>query len=404
MFMGLATTLLFGDSTMISTVLYTLSSISLNIGMLVFLPMIVICLAAGTASLRKDKLTPSVILPSLLWTVATAIILPVVAVLLLSAFPVVFPVSSTAGGQGFSSSFVSSVLASGRASLMTGNIFYTLATTSSFLLPVIIIAWILGYALKPNADVIKPAYTVMNSFSEVMYRIARAYSVLGYILVYCTSAYFFTSLYQEKTIFAAPTFLVTYILIVLALAVIVLPLLFVAFTKGKRNPYKVLFRSIAPAVAGLTSGSFLFASPVMISCSRHSLGVQKRVASTTIPLFSIIGKAGSAAVASLSAISLVYAVTGTVPTVGQSIVIALCCGVASFTASVASGFESIFITLCAFRLTGISLYGAEATLIGLMPLISGLGAIIDVEAAMLGTAAAGNLIETDINAPYKDII
>lgn len=404
MFMGLATTLLFGDSTMISTILYTLSSISLNIGMLVFLPMIVICLAAGTASLRKDGLTPSVILPSVLWAIVTAIVLPVLAALLLTAFPVAFPVSSTAGGQGFSSSFISSVFASGTSALMTGNVFYTLATTSSFILPVIIIAWVLGYALKPNADVIKPAYTVMNSFSEVMHRIARAYSVFGYILVYCTSAYFFTELYQEKTVFAAPTFLLTYILIVLALTVVVLPLLFVIFTKGKKNPYKVLFRSIAPAVAGLTSGNFLFASPIMISSSRHSLGVQKRVASTTIPLFTIIGKSGSASIAALSALSLVYAVTGTVPTIAQAVVIALCAGLAAFASSFAAGFESIFIILCIFRLTGISLYGAEATLIGLMPLITGLGTLIDTEAAMLGTAAAGNLIETDINAPYKDTI
>ena len=402
--MGLATTLLFGDSGASSTVLYTLSSISINIGMILFLPMILISLAAGTASLRKDQLTPAVILPSLLWAVVCAIALPVVAALLFTLFPVTFPVSSSAGSQALSTSLVSTVFASGANALMSSNFFYTLATTSTILLPVIIIAWILGYALKPNADVIKPAYAVTNSFSEVLYRIARAYTVFGYIFVYCTSAYFFTSLYQEKTVFVAPRFLVTFILIVLAIILILLPLLFVIFTRGKRNPYKVIFRSLAPSIAALTSSNILFASPMMESSARHNLGVQKRVSSTTIPLFTLFGKAGSSTLSALTALALVYAVTGTVPTISQALIIAIVATVVGFASSFATGFETVFILIATFSITGITLYGAEASVIGILPLIGGLGVMLDTEIAMLGSAIAGNFIETDIKAPYKDIL
>lgn len=404
LFMGLATTLLFGDSAVINSVFYNLSSISLNIGILLFLPMIVICLSSGLASLRKDGLTASITAGSILWVIVTAIILPVAAVLIQSVFPVVFPVSSSAGGQGIASSFITSVFSSGAASLMTGNVYYTLATTSTFILPVVIISWILGYALKPNADVIKPAYAVMNSFSEVLHRISRAYTVFGYILVYCTSTYFFTNLYQEKTVLAAPLFALTYILIVLGLILVVLPLLFLIATKGKVNPYKVIFRSIAPAVAGLTSTNILFTAPIMISSARHNLGTQKRIASTAIPFFTIFSKAGSSTLAALSAVSLIYAVTGTLPTVSQSVIIALAAGAAGLTASLATGFETIFIILCTFRLTGISLYGAEAALIALLPFIGGLGTLLDTEVAMLGTAVCSNMAKTNINPPYKDIL
>ena len=203
LFMGLATTLLFGDSVYIMSILLTLSEIAVNIGFLLFIPLVLVGFSSGVSSLKKDNLGGKNLAGIIIWSCLTALVLPLCAGLLFTLYPVNFPVSSTAGYESFSDSLITSIFSSAGKELLTGNAFYTLATASSFVLPIILISWILGYALKPNADVIKPAYTVVNSFSEVMFRLSRAYSALSYIIVYISSAHIFTSLYQEKTIFVA---------------------------------------------------------------------------------------------------------------------------------------------------------------------------------------------------------
>lgn len=402
--MGLATALLLGDSPAVSPVLSVLSKISIDIGILLFIPMLFITFSSGIASLRKDRLTCKAAGNTILWSIVTAVILPVIAAILIRLFPVPFPVSSSAGMAPFADGFPLAVISGAASSMLTGNFFYVLASTTSFLLPVIVLAWIFGLALKPNADVIKPAYVTMNSLSEVFYRIARTYTVFGSLLVYCTSSSFFTRIYQEKTVFVSFSFTGVFVIITFALGLVVLPLIYLAFTRGKRNPYRDIIYSLAPMIAGLTSGSAVFAAPMIESTARHNLGVQKRVSSTAVPVLIIIGKAGSAAIATLSVISLIYVVTGSVPSLGVCLIVALASAAASYVSSAAAGFESVFITLCVLKMTGITLYGGEMTLIGLLPLLSGLGTAIDTEIALLGAGCAGVSLETDINPIYKDIV
>ena len=52
LFMGIATTLLFGDSVYISSILTTLSGLVGSIGILLFIPLVRIGFSAGVAALR----------------------------------------------------------------------------------------------------------------------------------------------------------------------------------------------------------------------------------------------------------------------------------------------------------------------------------------------------------------
>ncbi len=402
--LGLATTLLFGDLTLTYSVLYTLYTITVNIGVMIFLPMVLICLSAGVASLKKDRQTAVVFSSSILWSAVTAIILPLAAVFAFSLFPSVFPVTSTAGSTDITSTLLPALFQGVQNSMMSSNPYYTAATTSSFILPIIIIAWILGLALKPNVDVIKPAYIVINSFSEVLFRISRTFTYLGHIFVYCSASFFFTQLYQEKSVLAAPDFFIIISIISIALFLVVIPLVFTIFTLGKKNPYKAIFRSLSPALAALVSGNALAIAPMQESTARHNLGVQKRVSATAVPLCSIFCKGGSAALAAISSVAIIYAVTSVMPTASQLAVIALAAALSSFASSVAISYETVFITVAVMKLTGISLYGAEMTLFGVLPIVNGLGLMLDSFLTTLGTAYAGRRVKTDINPPYKDII
>ena len=403
-FMGLATTLLFGDSIYISSIMTTLSQIVMNIGLLLFIPLILIGFSSGVASLRKDNLGSNNLKGIILWSVITALILPICASLIFTIYPTVFPVSSTAGYESISDSLISTMFVAAGKQLLTENAFYTLATVSSFILPVIIISWILGYALKPNADVIKPAYTVVNSFSEVMFRLSRAYTVLGYIIIYIAATQSFTSLYQEKTIFVAPKFVISFVSITAITVLIIIPILYAIITKGKRNPYKDTFRSLSAMFMGLTTSNILVTAPVIESTSRHNNGVQKRTAATSTPLFTVIARGGTATITAICVLSLLTAVTQNTIDIKTAIIVALFSTLASFAASLAPGFEVMFTSVLVLKLTNVSLYGAEMTIMGIIPFINGLAIFLDAQLAMLGNVVAARFIKTDVKPPYKDIL
>lgn len=402
--MGFATALLFGDSSVAASVLSVLSEIAIDIGIVLFIPILFITFASGIASLRRDAFTTKVVGNTVLWSIVTAILLPIIAAFIITIFPVNFPVSSTAGMESFADGLPMAVLSGSASAQLTGNIFCVLASSVTFLIPVIVLAWIFGVSLKPNADVVKGAYGTMNSFAEAMYRISRAFTIFGYILVYFTSSEFFLSIYQEKTIFAAPRFTAVFVLITVALTLVALPLIYLVFTQGKRNPYRDIIRSLAPMIAALTSRSAVFSAPMVESTARNNLGMQKRVVSTSVPLLLILGKAGSASIATISVLALITAATGAAPSMSVGLIVALAAAAASYASSAAVGFESVFIALCVLKMTGISLYGGEMTLIGLLPLLSGLGNVIDAEIALLGAGSAGVKIDTDVNPVYKDIV
>ena len=386
--LGLATALLLGDAAWSLPLFGTLYTLAINTGTLLALAMVVVSTTSAFASLRKDGLGSRTAGISLAWTLVTALALPLMTGLVCAAFPVVFPVSTTAGSGSVAPSYVSSVFANAWQLTTSGDPTVYLSAADSFLVPVVLLALVMGWALKPDADIIKPAYITMNSLSEVMYRIARATSYFGYFLVFLTSCYMFSVTYQEKTFFVDGTFSALLVAVPLCLSLVVLPVLFEIFTKGKGNPYKTLYRNLACQIAALTSGNYIFSMPFTMAGARYNDGVQKRISSSTSSLFYLFTRGGSAAVATFSIIAL----------------IALACALMSFVASLSSGFEIMFITIAAMKLMGIDLFSAEVTMLGLLPLLSGLGTMVDTQIALLGSAIVARRIGVDVCPSYKDIM
>lgn len=404
LFLGLATALLLGDSAWSLPVFGTLYSLAVNTGALLALAMVVVSTTSAIASLRKDALGSKTAGISLLWTLVTALVLPLLTGLVAGAFPVAFPVSTTAGSGSVSSTYVSSVFVNAWQLTTSGDPVLFLSAADSFLVPVVLLALIVGWALKPDADIIRPAYITMNSLSEVMYRIARAISYFGYILVYLTSCYMFTMTYQEKTFFVDAAFSALLVIIPLSMSLIVLPVLYEIFTGAKGNPFKTLYRNIACQAAALTSGNYIFTMPFTMACTRYNDGVQKRIASSTSSLFYLFTRGGSASIATFSVIALIASVTGAAVDIPTCLLIALACALMSFVASLSSGFEIMFITIAAMKVMGIDLYSAEVTMLGLLPLLSGLGTLVDTQIALLGSAVVARRSGVDVCPSYKDIM
>jgi len=109
-------------------------------------------------------------------------------------------------------------------------------------------------------------------------------------------------------------------------------------------------------------------------------------------------------IATVSVCALLYAAMGSVPSWSLVLAVAAMCAVVSYGSSLHLGYEVVFISIVAVRLLNINLYGAEMTLLGLLPLLNGAGILIDTLVGGLGASATCEIMGTAAPAPYKDIL
>ena len=211
-------------------------------------------------------------------------------------------------------------------------------------------------------------------------------------------------IYQEKTLFAAPRYATLLAIGVFITIFFVLPLLYGVFTLFRKNPYKMLLRSVSTLLFSFSSSNTIAAIPLAESISRQNLGVQKRISSVSIPLMTIIGKGGSAFVSIIVLLSLYQATTGEIPGTEVIVYTALTAMLVSFISSTSLGTETALITVLTLNILGINLYGAENAIVAFMPLLSGIGSLIDTAIAMLGASVVSSAAGTDIEVPYRDTI
>ena len=106
------------------------------------------------------------------------------------------------------------------------------------------------------------------------------------------------------------------------------------------------------------------------------------------------------AIADKSPLALVYATIGARLARGYSVGAAI----ASFASSASSGMESAIITVLVLRMLGINLYGAENAVIAFIPLLSGIGTLLDSLVASYANSVVAASLETDVEIPYRDTI
>ena len=165
-----ATAFTFSSSSSLLGMMSTLTSYLTGVAAFLFLGTSVITLASGTASLRKNKLGGKVLRTTILWAIVTTLVLSFLGALATGITDVIFPVSASAGGE-----YEIEI----KAFVTKVDPLLSSAFLSKVFIPALMASFILGVAVTPSSDIIRPAYTVMNSFSEVMYRIQRTITYFG---------------------------------------------------------------------------------------------------------------------------------------------------------------------------------------------------------------------------------
>ena len=389
-----ATAYTFSSSTPLLKMMSAATSFLTGVAALLFLVVSFVTIASGTASLRKNRLGGRTVRITIFWAVVTTLILSMLGVILANGIPQIFPVSSSAGGNYTEvlSSFSSSI-----DTLDSGSII------GKFFLPIVFAAFILGAALTPSSDVIRPAYTVMNSFSEAVYRIQRTAAYFGAFYVYVAGTAFFLNIWQEKTAFVSPKPFVALALSVLLVIMVVLPLLYAIFTGFRKNPYGVVGRGLAGLLTAFLSSNIYASSLMGESLSGSNMGIQKRISSTATPLSILIARGGTAFVSTLTTVTLLKTLGAEISTFAL-VILALTISGLSLVSFFFPGVEIAVVSVFAIRFLNINVYGAEAAIVALLPILNGFAVMIDVLISFMASAIVGARTKTDAKIPLKDTI
>ena len=407
--MGLAFELTFKDSTVLMTGMNFMANLVMRMGIFIVFPLVLATMASGTASLsRKRGDTSFVWLSSIFWAMFTSAILSVAAALMFRLLPAAFPATSTIPSTAEQADAIYQTLSTSTTSRLSAanpfsiNAFLNLFKSSDCLLPIAVLALVLGYALRPTSEIIRPAYITLNSFSEAMFRLAKTVARFMWIGIFFISGMWFQTIREDGSLASAWKFVILVCAISFGMILVVIPFVFALFTGFRRNPYRQIKRLFSAATAAFFSNNYMFAQCALYTDCRINLGIQKKVVATALPVHSLITKGGSALVSTMCTCSIIYAINGALPTTIQTITIALACTLASFICCLHAGYEVVFVTTFALSLLNIKLSGAEFAIFGVLPLVNGIALLFDVVLAGLGTGFTACHLKADCLVRSRD--
>lgn len=409
--MGIAFELTFRNNAAFLWGMTFISEFVLRLGVFIVFPLAFFSMSSGTASLSRKRGSGSfVIISSVLWAALSAIILSFLATFIFRIFPAAFPATSTVPENadtaaalygGLTDSTLGRLYA---ANPFTFNSFSNFIKSGECLIPVVFLALIFGYAVRPTSEIIRPAYITLNSFSEAMFRLARKVSQLLWVAVFFLSGTWLHTIITDGTVFVSWRFIVLLFALSFLVLFVLIPLLYALCTGFKRNPYRQILRLFSSGVAAFVSGNYLFSQSTLYTDCRINLGIQKNVVSTALPLHSILTKGGSALVSTVCTCALIAAKTGSVPSAIQMVTIVFACTLVSFICCLNAGYEVLFTTAFALRLLNVDISGAEFAIIGLLPLLNGIALLFDVILSGLGTSFTAYYLNADCYVRNGDTV
>ena len=213
--MGIAFELTFRNSAAFLWGMTLISEIVLRLGVFFVFPLAFFSMSAGTASLSRKKGSGSfVVISSVLWAALSTIVLSFFATLIFRAFPAAFPITSTVPADADQAAVLFESLSDtslGRlysANPLSFNAFSNFVKSGECLVPVVFLALVFGYAVRPTSEIIRPAYITLNSISEVMFRLARKVSQILWVAVFFLSGTWLETLLSDGTVFVSWRFMV----------------------------------------------------------------------------------------------------------------------------------------------------------------------------------------------------
>ena len=280
-------------------VLEFISNIAIRIGRYMLIPVLFFSVATAFYKLREEKKTLKV----MGWTFSTilvsSILLTVIGII--SALIVLLPRIP------ISIEKINEPTVLDLKSLLTKLFPYSgfeVLQEGAYILPVCVIAALLGGAASTERMYGKPGVNLFDSMSHICYRVlsfmTEIFSV-GMIALVCKWTVEFVTL-QKLKIFMPMIILLTVDLVLVAF--IFYPIITSIICKEKR-PWKILYASICPFIVAFFSGDTNLSLGISMRHGKESLGIRRRANASVYPLFSIFGRGGAALVTTVCFIQII---------------------------------------------------------------------------------------------------
>jgi aerobic C4-dicarboxylate transport protein len=267
-----------------------LSRLLIQIGRYVLFPLIFGSLAIGTFELRRERILRATYARLILYLVGATVVLVVVGILTVIIFspqriPIPVAQESATRLPGIKETLLG---------IFPSNLFQALVGSGQLLIPVVVLAFLLGLNLNFDLRVTTPTVELLDSLNRIFYHLNSLVCELFAFAMVVVSAFFLMTLRQNDLgMFKQIIMILT---IDAALVIFAVYPLLLYFLGERDNPYKWLYASIAPALVAFFSGDQYLPMTMLIKHGHENLGVPRRVGSAVYSLFAVFGRAGTAMV------------------------------------------------------------------------------------------------------------
>jgi Na+/H+-dicarboxylate symporter len=351
----------------------SLTGLLVGVGRYVLFPFIFFSLGMGTSELRQEKRLLRVYFSAFKYLVLSAALLIIIGTISVLVFPPErIPITTIVAEK----TFVPVGVMDGLKSLFPRNLFAVFFVSGDFLLPLMVLAFLLGVNMDFDRQLTRPIVQLFDSLSRIFYHLNSLIVELFAIALIAMAA--------SRVSHLSHADLGMYKQIIIILAVDAVVVAFGVFPGAlyllgiKENPYRWLYAAIGPAIAGLFTGDAYITLGVLSKHGKESLGVPRMVGSAVYPLFAVLGRAGTAMVASVSFFLVLRSYSTLEITFLQTLWVMFFSFIVSFILGAAPGmgaFYALFM-LCSLYATGLQ----EGYLIlqTIAPLLVSFGAFLDV--------------------------
>ena len=276
-------------------ILEFLAELTINIGRYTVFPIVFFSIGYGTFKLKQEKRVTAIYLKTIAAITVSSTLLVIIAtgiVLLFSPdrIPIIIENQISYNFPGYRDIL---------RSVFPISLFQVFTENSNFLLPVTFFGFFLGLNFSFDKVMTRPAYQFFDAMSRILYHIGSfIVEILGFGMIILAANF------TMQIINAPQLVLFNQLIILLTINTIIIIFgiypAFIYFLGGKQNPYKIMYALLGPSLAALVSGNSYFTLTSLILHSKENLGVPRKIGSSTLPFFTLFGKAGTAAVTSIT--------------------------------------------------------------------------------------------------------
>jgi len=350
----------------------SVSSFLIGIGRYALFPFIFFSLGIGTSELRQEKRLLRVYFSIFKYLVLSAGLLIIIGTLSVLVFPPERIPITIEAERAFSPVSV----IDGLKVIFPRNLFAVFFGSGDFLLPIVVLAFLLGLNMDFDQQLTRPVVQIFDSLSRIFYHLnSLIVELFAIALIVIAAARISHLSHAELGMYKQIIIIVAVDVVVVAFGVFPGALYMMGI---RENPYRWLYASIGPAIAGLFTGDQYISLGIVTKHGKESLGVPRMVGSAVYPLFAILGRAGTAMVSTVSFILILRSYSSLEITFLQTLWVMFFSFIVSFILGAMPGngaFYAIFM-LCSLYAKGLQ----EGYLIlrTIAPLLVSFGAFIDV--------------------------